>query len=473
MSVCDLRSICNLAPIFASFAVFAEQGFAYILDAYFSCMEFDAKALEYLNNPHLNVFLTGKAGTGKSTLIRHWLKTSAPENTIVTAPTGIAALNVDGITLHKLIHARGDATVEDAKAKGRQFRSDPLYRALEVLVIDEISMVRADLMDSVDVFLQSARGNKKPFGGVKVVMVGDLAQLPPVVTPLEKKIFTEVYDGPWFFHSGVVKELIRKEQLAFVNLEHVYRQEDPQLVNILNDLRHDGGSIQALHAINAHVGNPTDKHTIILAATNKTADAINNQRLHAIQAPEQTYTATIKGQWNKTLEPAPKVVTLREGARVMMTTNDPAGLYANGSMGTVTMVAPDYIEVQLDSGPLVEVGYYTWQITVKQVVRDEHGVSHIISQPVGSYRQIPVVLGWAITIHKSQGKTFDALHVQLPNYNLFATGQAYVAFSRASSFDHLTLNRPLRAEDVMVDERVDAFMRLAERWRPHIQEALF
>lgn len=436
-------------------------------------MIFNERALELLNTPHVNVLITGKAGTGKSTLIRHWLNSTAPTNTIVAAPTGIAALNVGGITLHKLIHARGDATVEEASATGKQYSRDPLYKTLEVLVIDEISMVRADLLDSVNAFLQSARRNTKPFGGIKVVMVGDLAQLPPVVTPMDKKIFTEIYDGPWFFHSAIMQNLMQGQQLAVVNLQTVYRQSDPTVINILNDLRHEGGTPNALQAINNHVGHPHDPHTIILSATNKNADAINNTRLAKLEGPERTFTARMKGEWNKTLQPAPQTLTLRVGARVMTTTNDTAGYYANGSMGTVLAIYNDSIEVELDSGHVVEIGKYTWQITIKQVVRDETGASRIVSQPIGSYTQIPVVLGWAITIHKSQGKTFDALHIELPKYNLFATGQAYVAFSRASSFTHMTLNRPLRPADVIVDHSVDDFMSKAERLQPTVQTTLF
>lgn len=418
---------------------------------------YDENALAALDSPD-PVFLTGKAGTGKSTLIRHWRSTRPRANILTLAPTGIAALNVDGMTIHRFMHAKAGVTPTEAYANGCRQTGSDFYHALDGIVVDEASMVRADLMDCLDRFLKGARNDVRPFGGVKTVLTGDLAQLPPVVDRNEMKAFKPggQWEGPWFFQSAIIRSLIDDNRLRFAELTDVHRQSDPVFVDALNLLRE--GDPSRLDVINRRARahwNPKD--TVILTATNARADRLNRMMLDRLTGMEYTAHATRSGQWDKRLEPAPAILAVKRGMRVMILANDPAGLYANGTMGVILDYDPDHriATIRLDDGTVTDMGEHAWEITVPRIVHDpddSDGRGRLENVVIGSYRQLPFKPGWAVTIHKSQGRTFDRCHVEFGPRPLFAPGQAYVALSRVTTLDGLSLDRPLTVRDVKADK---------------------
>ena len=436
--------------------------------------DFEPAALDMLAHGPQVVFLTGKAGTGKSTLVNHWLAHHAPANTLTLAPTGIAALNLTGgETIHRFMHARPGVTVDQARASGAKRRRDPLYPALDALVVDEVSMVRADLMDCLDAFLSAARGSKRPFGGVRMVLVGDLMQLPPVVSREEAAAFSgDPWPGPWFFDSAAVRRAIADGVFASCSLERVHRQSDPVFVGALNAIRDGDASPSVLSVVNARAGAAPAEGAVVLAATNRRADMVNAARLGVLPYSGSVWRADIRGEWSKALRPAPEILDVRAGERVMMVANEPSGLYANGSMGVVEGFEGDLPVVLRDDGPAVEVALHDGQVTAARAVDDpDTGERRLETYVVGSYRQLPLKPGWAVTVHKSQGQTFDRVHLELPPGPLFADGQAYVALSRVRSLAGLSMNRPLRPRDVHADRGALAF--LTEPHGPTGQAALF
>lgn len=422
--------------------------------------EYDRRAMDALNGDR-HLFLTGRAGTGKTTLIRHWLDEHAPEGTLVCAPTGVAALNAGGVTIHRLIHCGPDATVEHARRQGRARRAEPLERRLACLVIDEVSMVRSDLIDCLDAYLQAAKGDGAPFGGVRLVMVGDLAQLPPVVAGDDRRLFGDVWDGPWFFQGRSIGRLMKEKALDAVELTRIHRQADRAFTDALNAVRDGGdGLTQALELVNTRATGRWDaRGAVVLAAANRRADLINRLMLDRLPGPETIRDAVIDGDWDPRLTPAPRGLALRDGMRVMTLSNDPDGRWVNGSTGTLTRLDPDgAAHVLLDTGRAVTVGRHTWT-RARPVVKDgPNGARRIVMEPSGTYTQLPLRPGWAVTIHKSQGKTLDKVHLELGERPLFAPGQAYVALSRATHLDGLTLDRPLTAADVITDPAPQRFL---------------
>lgn len=428
---------------------------------------FNEHALHLLNDPNTPLFLTGKAGTGKSTIIRHWRTQHPKWNILTLAPTGIAALNVNGMTIHRFMHVKAGVTPVEAIQAARRQDSN-FYHMLDAIVIDEVSMVRADLMDCLNQFLQTVRNNDTPFGGVKIVFTGDLAQLPPVVDRNETKAFKpdSQWDGPWFFQSHAIQQMLTEHMLKFAELTDVHRQTDPVFIDCLNRLRE--GDTSQLHIVNKRadaVWKPIE--TMILTATNQRANSVNQLMFDKLRGNGCIVRATRSGQWEPRLEPAPAILTVKNGMRLMLVANDPNGMYANGTMGTLLDYDPTHriAQIRLDEPdqPIVEVGERTWEITVPRIVHDPedpHGKGRLETVVIGSYRQLPFKPGWAVTIHKSQGQTFDRVHIEFGARPLFAPGQAYVALSRATSLQGLTLDRPLTVRDVKADQNALAFTRL-------------
>ncbi|MBQ6436265.1 AAA family ATPase [bacterium] len=423
-------------------------------------------ALEALLKTDKHVFIVGSAGTGKSTLLRYFLAQKTPWQTVVVAPTGVAALNEGGENIHHFLRLRPAATKEEtirAARRAKKTKNYELYKNLDIMVIDEISMVRADLFDMMDVFLRTVRGNKLPFGGVRLICFGDLYQLPPVVKTEELSIFTDYYQTPFFFSSDVFGQLAYKQadNLCFLQLEQIYRQTDDTFLQFLDHLRHQQLSDDDLQLANERLLtrdrlDEIDNSFIILTTTKARAQAINLSRLQRLSGQAVTFEATSTGKFNPTSEPADRQLQLKKGARVMMLNNDQAGRWVNGSMGWIKQVEKDSktVKVELDEGETVTVGPNTWEAS--QAVFDPIS-GKIEKQTIGEFRQLPLKLAWAVTIHKAQGKTFDHLIIDLQN-RAFADGQAYVAFSRGTSLHGLYLVRPLRRDDVHINPEITTFL---------------
>lgn len=421
-------------------------------------------ALELLHSGH-DLFLTGKAGTGKSTLIRRFLsETRRP--TLVAAPTGIAALNVGGYTIHRLFGFHPGSTVDSVRsASYRPGRFAGALASVRTLIVDEASMIRADLFDMMAIALERFGPDPTmPFGGVQLVLVGDLFQLPPVVTDAERPDFDTAYTTPYFFSA----ERFDRDRFATVDLTHVFRQSgDPELTAILNSIREGTLAGSALDRLNSRTDPgfepPDDEPWLTLTTTNRMASAHNRRRLSRLPGAELTMEATVAGDLTGFEPPTETRLVFKVGAQVMMLTNDPADRWVNGSIGRVLDASPGRREELGEGGPVVVVGFpggevaevapHTWDVT-----RPDGSDGAVRHEVVGSFSQFPFTLAWAITIHKSQGQTLDRLIVDLGG-GTFAPGQLYVALSRSRSLDGLVLTRPVRPADLGADRRILRFLR--------------
>ena len=414
-------------------------------------------ALDHLNRGE-NLFLTGKAGTGKSTLIRTFLAQSS-RNAIVVAPTGIAALNVDGYTIHRLFSFHKDTTVEFVQSSDyfpRRFAQ--ALKEIDTLIIDEASMVRADMFDCIAIALQRFGPHPNlPFGGVQVVLVGDLFQLPPVVLESEQEFFATTYESQYFFSATHYEP----QDFPAVQLTTVFRQVgDTQFVDLLNQVREgvmlDGARAELNERVDADFHPPLDEFWLTLTTTNKSADKRNRETLATLTGPEESFYSIMRGDFDGFEKPVEEQVNYKTGAQVMMVTNDPANRWVNGTIGRV--VAHKYqdgsplVSVQLTDGKIVEVGPHTWDVT-----RPVSSGGRLIHEVIGTYTQLPFRLAWAITIHKSQGQTLDRVVVDLTG-GAFAYGQLYVALSRCTALSGLVLTKAVRARDLQVDQRIRRFL---------------
>jgi len=404
-----------------------------------------------------SVLVTGRAGTGKSTLLRYF-RDRTRLRVAVLAPTGVAALNVEGDTIHSFFRFRPDVTAEKIK-RVREGDRD-LYTRLDALVIDEVSMVRADLLDCVDAHLR-LNGPRRavPFGGVRLFLIGDLYQLPPVVTKDDRAAFRTHYASPFFFDARSYATIAP----GIVELEKVYRQHDDKFIAVLNAIRNNTVTDSDLAGLNARVrpGYDPDPGDLVvsLTPTNRAADEINSRRLAALPGDEALYAGRTSGKMERRDLPAPPELPVKPGAQVMMLNNDSEGRWVNGTLGRVARIVPDpdgpdALEVETTDGNLIEVGPHTWDLHRYVWNRRERRLD---TESVGSYTQYPLRLAWAVTIHKAQGKTFDRVVVDL-GAGAFAPGQVYVALSRCTSLYGLVLRRPLRKSDVFVDRRIVRFL---------------
>lgn len=408
-----------------------------------------------------HVFLTGKAGTGKSTLIRRFMA-NTDRNVVVAAPTGIAALNVAGYTVHRLFSFNTTTSVDDVRT-GRYYpgRFAKTLSALDTLIIDEASMIRADLFDKVAAALERF-GPKPgaPFGGVQIVLVGDLYQLPPVVTEAEAGFFTSRYPTPYFFSA----DAFRREEFPTVTLTTVFRQlGDDRMTSILNEIREGVLLSHAQHQLNARTDAdfvpPEDEFWLTLAPTNRLVTARNRQQLERLPSDEIVHHARQSGDLSTFDPPVEEVLRFKVGAQVMMLNNDQGDRWVNGTLGRIIGVSGRVgqveVEVEFRDGTVAEVGVNTWEAT--RPVVDGGSLRHEV---IGTFTQLPFKLAWAITIHKSQGQTLDRLVVDLTG-GMFSYGQLYVALSRCTSMAGLVLKRPVLPKDLKTDRRIARFLHAA------------
>lgn len=437
-------------------------------------------AWQFIERTGVNVFLTGKAGTGKTTFLRQ-LRERSPKRMVVVAPTGVAAINAGGVTIHSFFQfplapyvPGGSFNSKDEKYRFSKEKKN-IIRTLDLLVIDEISMVRADLLDQIDAVLRLHKDRHRPFGGVQLLMIGDLSQLAPVVKDSEWNLLREYYHTPYFFGSLALQQT----QHVTIELQHVYRQTDLKFINILNEVRENRLTTESLALLNSRVGiacksskySGNSEHsentefkiqnselsdgTIRLTTHNATANSYNEERMDALKGVRFTFKATVTGTFPESSYPAEETLVLKKGCQVMFLKNDSQGArYYNGKLGIVTSVDASTICVQgIDDGDIVEVEPEVW--TNARYVIDKE-TKEIREEIDGEFRQYPLRLAWAITIHKSQGLTFDCAVLDVNA--AFAAGQVYVALSRCRTLEGLTLTAPLSASAVRTDITVGNYM---------------
>ena len=428
-------------------------------------------AWKFIENTGTNLFLTGKAGTGKTTFLR-LLKARSPKRMVVLAPTGIAAINAGGVTIHSFFQLPFAPYVPDTSfsadgSASYRFRFGKekinIMRSMDLLVIDEISMVRADLLDAVDHILRRYRDRFKPFGGVQLLMIGDLQQLAPVVKDDEWKLLKNYYDTPYFFSSQALKE----SQFCSIELMTVYRQNDTTFLDMLNRIRENRCDAALLESLNRRYlpdFSPNEDGYIQLVTHNYQAQRINNYELEKLPGRTYVFQASIEGKFPEYSYPTEQALELKQGAQVMFVKNDSSGnhRYFNGMIGEVTDISANHIEVRSKEGDEPFALQPEEWANAKYVLDEE--TKEIKEEVEGVFKQYPLKLAWAITVHKSQGLTFDKAIIDVSGS--FAHGQAYVALSRCRTLEGLVLSAPIPARAIISDQAVDAFTRQARESAP-------
>ena len=406
-------------------------------------------AYHYVQHTNRCIFLTGKAGTGKTTFLRR-LKQECPKQMAVVAPTGVAAINAEGVTIHSLFQLPPQLFLPTDEARRQLFaemqmraNKQRVLRNLELLVIDEVSMVRADLLDTIDAVLRHFKHRPTiPFGGVQLLVIGDLFQLSPVVREEEWRLLQAFYDGPYFFQARVFREL----KPVYIEFERVYRQTNMEFLSILNQVRNNALTPQSFAMLNSRVRSLGDQEfrgsdlAITLSTHNSKVDAINQREMAELKGKEYTYKATITDTFPESMYPIDEQLTLKVGARVMFIKNDSSTdkLYYNGKLGTVSSLSRQAINVLCDDGTEVNVHNEVWENIRYNA---DSGSDQVQTEIIGTFTHYPLRLAWAITIHKAQGLTFDQLIIDAED--AFAAGQVYVALSRCRSLEGLTLLTPI------------------------------
>lgn len=413
-------------------------------------------AWEFVEHTGKSVFLTGKAGTGKTTFLK-MLKEKSGKRLVVVAPTGVAAVNAGGVTIHSFFQLPFSPYLPGAQMRHRfDFSKDKrrIIRTLDVLVIDEVSMVRSDLLDAIDSVLRRFREHDKPFGGVQLLLIGDLQQLTPVVTPEDEAVLHDYYDTPYFFSSMALRQV----DYVTITLTRVYRQQDESFIRLLNAVRCNCLTDEDLRQLNARHLPAFSPHAeagyIRLTTHNRMADSYNQSQLASLKGASFTYEATVEGEFPAYNFPTDQRLVLKEGAQVMFVKNDAEGRYYNGRIGHVVYLDSKTIRVLCPGDALpIDVVRGEWEnmrYTLNETTRE------IEAEVQGVFAQYPLRLAWAITIHKSQGLTFE--HVVIDAAQSFAPGQVYVALSRCKTLDGLVLSTPISRHAIMNDGRVSSYM---------------
>jgi len=418
-------------------------------------------ALKLMENSQKHLLITGRAGTGKSTLLNYFVA-NTKKNIVVLAPTGVAAVNIGGQTIHSFFGFKPNITID--KVKKVYGPNSGIYSVIDTIIVDEISMVRADFLDCIDKFLKLNGKNKdKPFGGVQMIFIGDLYQLPPVVTSKEKAIFNGFYDSPYFFDSRIFKNI----DIKFMELEKIYRQSDEKFINLLNAIRNKSITDKDIKEINKRLlpdfESFNGKFYINLTTTNKLSDEINAIELKKLESEEFIFEGKITGNFDRSYLPTEKILHLKEGAQVMLLNNEENGKWVNGTVGKIITIRKQNeknnkekfeIEVKLENGEIVKVKRNKWDMFQ---VRYNKETKKIESESIGSFVQYPLRLAWAVTIHKGQGKTFDRIIIDIGN-GAFTHGQVYVALSRCTTLDGIILKKPIEKKHIWLDWKVVKFL---------------
>jgi hypothetical protein len=416
------------------------------------------RAWDFVEHTGRSIFLTGKAGTGKTTFLKKVVEQSK-KRSIVVAPTGVAAINAGGMTIHSFFQLPFTPYVPNAHIKskfdfGKEKRR--IIASLDLLIIDEISMVRSDLLDAIDSVLRRYRDRYKPFGGVQLLMIGDLQQLTPVVTPEDEALLKPYYDTPYFFGSKALQQI----EYVTIQLEKVYRQEDNTFLDVLNHIREAKPTAEDINILNqryhpAFIPKPGEGY-IRLTTHNRLADNYNESELAKLASQSYTFRAKIEGNFPEYSYPTSDLLVLKEGAQVMFVKNDPTGehRYYNGRIGEIVEISNNQVCVLCPGdAEAIEVEPLTWENAQYQLNPETREIETKVQ---GKFHQLPLRLAWAITIHKSQGLTFERAIIDA---NLsFAPGQVYVALSRCKNLDGMVLSSPIETRAIIADERVDSYI---------------
>jgi len=418
-------------------------------------------AEQFVLHTSRNVFLTGRAGTGKTTFLRDVVDKTT-KNTVVVAPTGVAAINAKGITIHSMfqfpltafIPSNDDVNMDICTnryglSRHMKYRSErrKIIESLELLIIDEISMVRADLLDAIDFVLRSIRKNSDPFGGVQLLVIGDLFQLSPVVKHNIEPILRNYYKSPFFFdaHAWENSKPIK------IELKKIYRQKDEKFINILNNIRMGNRRDEDLTVLNKNYKPLSEEDdTLVLTTHNNKADKINSDKLEKLPGRKKTFQADISGKFNESAYPMPETIELKKGAQVMFIRNNSEDGYFNGKIGKIIDFNRDTIRVESpDDDFTIDVYKEEWKNTKYTIDKENKTIKQ---ETIGSFEHYPLKLAWAITVHKSQGLTFDKVNVDLSR--TFAPGQMYVALSRSRTLEGLVLSSRVKPKNIITDKRI-------------------
>ena len=419
------------------------------------------KLMHETNNP---IFLTGKAGTGKSTFLKY-ITAKLRKKFVVLAPTGIAAVNVKGVTLHSFFklpfrpilpndpefQVKGGKIYEALKYSKEKQR---LIQKTEIIIIDEISMVRVDIIDAVDKILRAYCNRNLPFGGKQLLLVGDLFQLEPVVKSDQKRILSQFYNSPYFFDALAFKHL----NLIPVELKKVYRQDDNSFIQVLDNIRGGINLKEAIGVINSRMIDPdhfTEEDYVIQLSTRRdSVDFTNQRRLGLLEGKEFEFKGKVEGEFNQNNLPTDELLKLKLGSQVIFIKNDLEKRWYNGTIGKLIEIDGKEITIELEDGLIVNIEEEKWS-NIRY--RYDNEQDKIIEDEIGSFIQYPIKLAWAITIHKSQGLTFEKVYIDMQG-GAFAAGQTYVALSRCRSLEGMTVKTPVAARDIIINDRVVQFM---------------